>query len=229
MLMFNPVIMLITAVGAAISGWAAWRVRSAFARYSRVPARSGYTAAQAARTMLQNAGIHDVEIVPVRGQLTDHYDPAHKRLALSEGVYNSRSVAALGIACHEAGHAIQHATGYAGLQIVSAIWKPAMIGSNLGIAGVVLGVMTGMTGLAILGLIAFGTLLAFQVVTLPVEFDATARAKREIVASGIIGADEREGVDAVLNAAALTYVAAAFTVILQFAYLAYMVSSGSRR
>ncbi|MBY0589387.1 zinc metallopeptidase [bacterium] len=214
-------------LGMALSGLAAWRVRSAFATYSQVPSSNGYTAAEAAHVMMRNAGITDVEIVPVAGQLSDHYDPTHKRLALSEGVYGSRSVAALGIACHEAGHAIQHAQGYFPLQITSALWKPAALGESMGLMVIVLGLMMGMVNIAMLGLILFGATLAFQLVTLPVEFDATARAKREIINAGIIHPSEREGVDAVLNAAALTYVAAAFTTILYFLYYASAITGRS--
>jgi Zn-dependent membrane protease YugP len=225
---FDPVVLLIGLVGAAFSGWAALRVQSAFNTYSRVRSRTGYTAAQAADIMLHQAGINNVEIVPVQGHLSDHYDPVNKRLALSENVYNSTSVAALGIACHEAGHAIQDATGYAGLRATSMLFKPASIGSQFGLIAIVLGIVLGFKFLAIGGLVVFGAFLAFQLVTLPVEFDATARAKREIINAGIIYPDEREGVDRVLNAAALTYVAAAFTTILYFLYYGSMVLGGSR-
>ena len=228
MFFFDPVVMLIGLVGAGFSGWAALRVQTAFNKYSQVRSRAGYTAAQAADIMLRQAGVNNVEIVPVAGHLSDHYDPTNKRLALSEQVYNSTSVAALGIACHEAGHAIQDATGYAGLKVTSALFKPAAFGSQGGLIAIVLGIMLGFKGLAILGLVAFGAFLAFQLVTLPVEFDATARAKREIINAGIIYPDEREGVDRVLNAAALTYVAAAFTTIMYFLYYGSMVLGGSR-
>jgi len=225
---FDPVVLVIGLIGAAFSGWAALRVQTAFNTYSQVRSRTGYTAAQAADIMLRNAGIQNVEIVPVQGHLSDHYDPTNKRLALSENVYNSTSVAALGIACHEAGHAIQDATGYVGLRATSLLFKPAAIGSQLGMIVIFLGLVLGFKGLALVGLIAFGAFLAFQLVTLPVEFDATARAKREIINAGIIYPDEREGVDRVLNAAALTYVAAAFTTILYFLYYGSMILGGSR-
>lgn len=224
---FDPVVLVIAAIGALFSGWAALRVKTAFAKYGQVRSRRGFTAAEAAHVMLRDAGITDVEIVPVQGHLTDHYDPTHKRLALSEQVYNSQSVAALGIACHEAGHAIQHAVGYAPLKLTSALWKPAALGSQFGLIAVVLGLAMGMTHIAWIGLAAFGAFLLFQIVTLPVEFDATARAKEQIINAGIIYPEEREGVDRVLNAAALTYVAAAFTTILYFAYYALQVMGRS--
>lgn len=234
MFYFDPVYMLIGGFGLVISLIATARVKSAFAKYSQVPSRYGYTAAEAAHVMLQRAGVHDVEIVPVEGALSDHYDPAHKTLALSEPVYNSRSVAALGIACHEAGHALQHAERYPALGIVSALWKPAAIGSNLGFLAVIIGAgmmaAAGAAGatfgawIATAGVALFGCTLLYQLVTLPVEFDASNRAKRHIVEAGIIAPDEIDGVNRVLNAAAMTYVAAAITVALQFAYL--LVRSG---
>lgn len=231
---FDPVMMLILVVGGFLSLWASMRVKSAFARWSQVPSRRGLTAAQAARIMLDEAGIRDVEIVPTQGMLSDHYDPANKRLALSEPVYNSRSVAALGIACHEAGHAIQYATGYAGITITSMLFKPAAIGSQLGLFALVIGLGLQAAGtvlgapIATLGIVLFGATFAFQVFTLPVEFDASRRAKAEIVNAGIITLDEREGVDAVLNAAALTYVATAVTVALQFAYSLFLFLGSQR-
>lgn len=217
--MMDPVWMLIALVGLVLSLGATAMVKSAFAKYSQVPSRTGYTAAQAAHIMLEHAGVHDVEILPVQGVLTDHYDPARKTLNLSEPVYNSRSIAALGIACHEAGHAIQHAQRYPALAITSALWKPAAIGSNIGIFMALIGGALGAAGLAMVGVVLFGATLAYQVVTLPVEFDASHRAKRQIIESGIIYEDEITGVNRVLNAAALTYVAAAITVALQFAWL----------
>lgn len=218
---FDPIWMLIAGVGMLLSLGATAMVKSAFAKYSQVPSRTGYTAAQAAHIMLEHAGVHDVEILRVQGVLTDHYDPARKTLNLSEPVYDSRSVAALGIACHEAGHAIQHAQKYPALALTSALWKPAAIGSNLGIIMALIGGAMGAMGLAMIGVILFGATLAFQVVTLPVEFDASNRAKRQIVEAGIIYEDEITGVNRVLNAAALTYVAAAISVTLQFAWLLF--------
>jgi uncharacterized protein len=194
----------------AISLWASARVRSQFNRWSHVPVWSRLSGADAARRVLQNAGIHDVEVVPVHGTLTDHYDPRHKQLALSEPVYAGRSVAALGVAAHEAGHAIQHAEHYAPLT-----WRMAAVRSTvtaswmLLIAPLVLGLM----GQLVLGLtvavICLGILMLFNLVTLPVEFDASRRAKEVLVGSGMVApGDEMRGVDAVLRAAGFTYVAA---------------------
>jgi hypothetical protein len=210
--------------GLVLSGLASMMVKSAFAKYSQVGTQRGYTGAQAAQILLDGAGIHDVRVVPTSGYLSDHYNPTNKTLALSEDVYGSRSVAAVGIACHEAGHAIQHARNYAPLWARSALVPLAGIGSNLSYVVLILGVMMNMKGLAVAGVFMFGAVVLFQIVTLPVEFDATARAKRLAVESGIIYPEERYGMDKVLNAAALTYVAAAVTSLLTLLY--YMMKAG---
>lgn len=216
-------ILMVLVPGLLISGAASMLVRSAFNRYSKVASRRGYTGAEAAQTLLNRAGIHDVQVIPTRGYLSDHYNPATKQLALSEAVYSSRSIAALGVACHEAGHAIQHATHYAPLWIRSALVPMAGIGSSLGYLVMVLGLAIS-PFVVLAGAVIFGAVLLFQLVTLPVEFNATARAKRLIVDAGIIDANERAGVDRVLNAAALTYVAAAISTLLTLAY--FLMRSG---
>jgi Zn-dependent membrane protease YugP len=217
-------ILLVMLPGLVLSGLASMMVKSAFAKYSQVGTQRGYTGAQAAQILLDGAGIHDVRVVPTSGYLSDHYNPTNKTLALSEDVYGSRSVAAVGIACHEAGHAIQHARNYAPLWARSALVPLAGIGSNLSYVVLILGVMMNMKGLAVAGVFMFGAVVLFQIVTLPVEFDATARAKRLAVESGIIYPEERYGMDKVLNAAALTYVAAAVTSLLTLLY--YMMKAG---
>jgi uncharacterized protein len=217
-------ILLVMLPGLVLSGLASMMVKSAFAKYSQVGTQRGYTGAQAAQILLDGAGIHDVRVVPTSGYLSDHYNPTNKTLALSEDVYGSRSVAAVGIACHEAGHAIQHARSYAPLWARSALVPLAGIGSNLSYVVLFLGVMMNMKGLAVAGVFMFGAVVLFQIVTLPVEFDATARAKRLAVESGIIYPEERYGMDKVLNAAALTYVAAAVTSLLTLLY--YMMKAG---
>ena len=210
--------------GLAISGLASWMVHSAFNRYSKVASSRGYTGAQAAALLLQRAGIHDVRIVPAHGMLSDHYNPVSKELALSQGVYASNSVAAIGIATHEAGHAIQHASGYWPLWLRSALVPVANFGSMFSYIVIMAGLMLGFTGLFLLGVILFSAVLLFQVVTLPVEFNASSRAKRLVVEAGIILPEERVGVDRVLNAAALTYVAAVITSVLTLLY--YLMRSG---
>ena len=202
----------------AFSMWASWKTKSAFKKWSKVKVLSGHTGAQAAKLMLDNAGITDVEIKPVKGKLSDHYNPMTKTLALSEPVYATPSVAAVGVACHEAGHAIQHAVGYKPMWIRSLLVKPANIGSSFGMYALIIGLVIGATGMIQLGIVLFSAAVLFQLVTLPVEFDASRRAKQMSVDYGIATAQEKEGVDSVLNAAALTYVAAAAASVMQLIY-----------
>lgn len=221
---FDPTyILMVLLPGLIISGIASMLVRSAFAKYSKVAGSQGYTGAQAAQILLEHAGIGDVRIVPTNGYLSDHYNPATKQLALSEDVYSSRSIAALGVACHEAGHAIQHARGYAPLGLRSALVPLAGIGSGLGYLVMTVGLFLS-PFVVMIGALLFGAVLLFQLVTLPVEFDATARAKKLIVDTGIITPHERDGVDSVLNAAALTYVAAVVSTLLTLLY--FLMRSG---
>jgi hypothetical protein len=216
---FDPTyILFVMLPGLALSLWASFRTRSAFKKYSRVRAASGLTGAQAAYRLLQSAGVEDVEIVRTHGMLSDHYNPVTKKLALSEPVYDQPSVAAIGVACHEAGHAIQHAMAYRPLWLRSALVPTANIGSSVGYIVMVLGLLMGSTNMVGLGAVLFSAVLLFQIVTLPVEFDASARAKRLAVEHGIVLAAEREGMDRVLNAAALTYVAAAITTLMTLLY-----------
>ncbi|APZ94434.1 zinc metallopeptidase [Fuerstiella marisgermanici] len=222
---FDPTyILMVLLPGLIISGIASMLVRSAFAKYSKVAGSQGYTGAQAAQILLEHAGIGDVRIVPTNGYLSDHYNPATKQLALSEDVYASRSIAALGVACHEAGHAIQHARGYAPLGLRSALVPLAGIGSGVGDLVMTVGLFLLSPSVVMIGALLFSAVLLFQLVTLPVEFDATARAKKLIVDTGIITPQERDGVDSVLNAAALTYVAAVVSTLLTLLY--FLMRSG---
>jgi Zn-dependent membrane protease YugP len=237
MIFFNPMYMLLVVLpGLLISGIASFLVKSAFKRYSRVGSMRGYTGAQAAQTLLDRAGIHDVRIVPARGFLSDHYNPTNKTLALSEQVYSSNSVAAIGVATHEAGHAIQHATHYAPLWLRSALVPTVGIGSNLGMIMMTIGLfMQGGANklgdvLVVIGAILFSAVLLFQLVTLPVEFNASSRAKRLVVEAGIVFPEERTGIDKVLNAAALTYVAAVLQTLLTLLYFLWRAGLfGGRR
>lgn len=210
--------------GMLISGLASWLVHSTFKRYSEVPSQRGLSGAQAAQMLLENAGIHDVQIVSTNGFLSDHYNPVNKHLALSENVYNSTSIAAIGVATHEAGHAIQHARGYIPLWVRSALVPVAGIGSNFSYLLLFLGLWMDIMGLVYAGIALFGGVLAFQIVTLPVEFDASARAKRLVVETGIVSERESVGVHRVLNAAAMTYVAAVITSLLTLIY--YLMRAG---
>lgn len=217
-MIFDPLYLVFLAPGLLLSLWASFRVKRAFNKYSRVRSVTGMTGAQAAQRLLAYAGISDVQVVATRGRLSDHYNPVTKKLALSEQVYGSNSVAAIGIACHEAGHAIQHARNYAPLWLRSTLVPMAGIGSNLGYFVMLFGLILGIQGMFLVGVVMFSAVILFQLVTLPVEFDATARAKRLAVSQGLILETERVGMDRVLNAAALTYVAAAVTSLLTLLY-----------
>lgn len=207
--------MLILIPGILLSLWAQSRISSTYRQYSTVGNERGLTGAQVARYILDSAGLGNVRIEPIRGQLTDHYDPRSKVLRLSEGVYGSQSVAALGIASHEVGHALQDASGYGPMKLRGAIVPLAAFGGNVSMMLVLLGLLMGGSGLIQLGAFLFLFTVLFQLVTLPVEFDASKRALR-ILNTGILSPTEVEGAKRVLNAAALTYVAAAITAILSF-------------
>jgi Zn-dependent membrane protease YugP len=227
---FDPIYLLFVAPGLALSMWASFRVKSTFNKYSQVRSTRGLTGAQAAQELLRRAGITDVRIERAHGLLSDHYNPVTKTLALSDGVYGSNSVAAIGVATHEAGHAIQHATHYAPLWLRSALVPTANIGSSVGYLAMLGGLFLGMTNLVLLGAVLFSAVLLFQIVTLPVEFNASNRAKTLVVQQGIVSVQEREGVDKVLNAAALTYVAAAVSTLLTLLYFLYRAGLlGGRR
>jgi len=199
--------------------WAQLRVKSAFATYSRVIASRGMTGAQAAARVLDAAGVNDVSIERVDGFLSDHYDPRSKTLRLSSDVYASPSVAAVGIAAHEAGHAIQHAHGYTPLALRSFMVPVAGFGSYLAIPLIIIGAAMGAMGLIKAGIVLFGVLVAFQLVTLPVEFNASSRAKIALAQTGVITSrEEMDGVQSVLGAAAWTYVAAAISAIVTLLY-----------
>ncbi|MFQ5348985.1 MAG: zinc metallopeptidase [Thermoanaerobaculia bacterium] len=228
---FDPMYLLLMIPALVLSLFASWRTRSAFKKYSRVRTLNGMTGAQAAQRLLDRAGIDDVKVVPTRGYLSDHYNPLNKTLALSEAVYGSPSVAAVGVACHEAGHAIQHARRYAPLWVRSALVPTANIGSKVGyyamFGGLILLSMGNMglgQGIVLLGALLFSAVLLFQIVTLPVEFDASARAKRLAFEYGIVTGQERAGVSKVLNAAAMTYVAAAISTLMTLLY--FLLRSG---
>lgn len=218
---FDPVQLLFTAPALLLSLWASYKVKSTFAFYSRVRSARGYTGAQAAVELLRSKGIHDVRVERVEGFLSDHYDPTAKVLRLSPDVFESNSLAALGVAAHEAGHAIQHATGYGPLKFRSWVVKPAQLGSNLGMVLCMAGMFMASAKLIWLGVIFFSVFVVFTLVTLPVEFNASSRAVAVLEQYGIITSGERPGARAVLNAAAMTYVAGALSAIAQLAYFVY--------
>lgn len=193
--------------------YAQYKVKSTFKKYLGYDNDKGITGAQVARTLLDNNGLNDVKIEPISGFLSDHYDPSDRVIRLSDEVYNGISVASVGVAAHETGHAIQHNVGYIPIKIRSALVPVAGLGSNLGMVFVILGLAISVTGLINLGIIIFSLAVAFQIVTLPVEFNASSRAIKCLSEYNILSDAEIEPTRAVLNAAALTYVAAAISAI----------------
>lgn len=226
---FDPTYILII-IAAIISLIAQWRVNSAFSKYSRVASMSEMTGAQAARMILQSNGINDVSVQRISGKLTDHYNPSTKVLNLSESVYGSTSVAAIGVAAHECGHAIQHARGYFPLSLRTALVPVANIGSQLSWVFIIVGAILSFNQTLItIGIIMFSAAVLFQLVTLPVEFNASARALEQLESNGILYRDEVSQTRKVLSAAALTYVAAAATAILQLLRLIILFGGRGRR
>ena len=226
---FDPTYFLVL-IGVVLSLLASGRVKSTFAKYSQVRNSRGLTGAQAAEQVLHTAGIYDVRIEHVGGNLTDHYDPRTKVLRLSDSVYGQTSVAAVGVAAHECGHAIQHAKGYAPLKLRSTLVPVANFGSKLAWPLIIFGLFISGESSTILinaGIIAFLGAVVFQLVTLPVEFNASNRAIRMIADSGMMYGEEIKGAKKVLSAAALTYVASAATAILQL--LRILILTGGRR
>jgi Zn-dependent membrane protease YugP len=217
--MFDPVYLLVMLPGLALSLWASFKVKSTFNHYSQVRPHSGLSGAEAARELLRRRGVDGVQVEEVQGFLSDHYDPGAKVLRLSPDVYHGRSLSALGVAAHEAGHALQHATKYAPLGFRSLVVKPASFGSNAGMYAVMGGMLLGMPGLVWIGIVLFSFFVLFTLVTLPVEFNASSRAVAALHDAGMISAAEVEPTRKVLSAAALTYVAAAISSIMTLLYL----------
>ncbi len=213
-----------------LSVYAQFQVSGSFNRYSRVRNRRGITGAQAAYEVLKAHGVFDVEIRPCRGQLTDHYDPRDNTIYLSESVYDAPTVAAVGVAAHEAGHAVQYAVGYGPVRVRSAIIPVTQFGSQFAFIALVLGLVLYVQPLFAIGIVLFGLTTLFQLVTLPVEFDASARAVATIESSALLDEEERQGTKKVLRAAALTYVAALLMSLLQLLrYLLIFSGRNDRR
>ncbi len=230
MFFFNPTYFMFMLPAIFLMVAVQWYVNSAYRKWSQVPTRNNFTGAQAAQRLMQRAGLYGVQIEAVQGRLSDHYDPRTKILRLSPNVYQGKSVASLAIAAHELGHALQDQEGYFPLRFRSAIVPVVNIGSYLGWILIFIGLLIGITELAWLGLIIFAGGALFALATLPVELNASARAKRMLVESGlIVGEQEQKGVNNVLNAAALTYVAALITAVMQLLYYASLVFGGGRR
>lgn len=239
MFYFDPLYLLVTLITLAFSLWATARVKSAFAKYSRVPTATGYSGAQIARKILDHNGLFDVPVEPVGqrlmvfggdGMLSDHYDPAKRVVRLSPQVYGSQSVAAHAIAAHECGHAVQHAKAYTPLVVRNAMVPLATFGSQASYFLIFLGFIMHAMAMVKIGLLLFTAAVLFQIVTLPVEFDASRRGKAMLTEYGLISPPDQHGVSSVLNAAAWTYVAAAAAAVLNLVYLLFRTGllGGSR-
>jgi Zn-dependent membrane protease YugP len=227
-LFFDPLYFLFIIPGVLLAMWAQSRISSAYNHASQIPAARGITGAEAADALLQASGVRGVEIETVPGQMTDHYEPTGKVLRLSWEVYQGHSLAALGIAAHEAGHAIQDKERYGPLVIRNLMVPLASFGSNAAWIIIVIGFAIHMAGIIYIGIGVFALTVLFQLVNLPVEFDASRRARRQLVAAGIISPQEEEEVGRVLNAAAMTYVAATLTAVLTLLYFLFRARSASR-
>lgn len=233
---YDPTYILVI-IGAIICIAAGSYMKSTYSKYARVRTRTGMTGAEVAKKLLSRSGIHDVTIEHVKGSLTDHYDPRKKTLRLSDTVYNSNSVAAIGVAAHECGHAMQHHNGYIPLKLRSALVPIANIGSQLGLPLVFIGLILGLEfpipginrtfSLMDIGILIFAAAVIFQIITLPVELNASGRALRTLGDNGLMGSEELSDCRHVLTAAALTYVAAATSSLLQL--LRLVLLSGNRR
>ncbi len=226
---FDPLYFVFLAPALLLGMWAQWRVTSAYRRASQIPSARGLTGAETAAAILREANVAGVRIAGVAGELTDHYSPQEKVLRLSEGVYDGRSLAAQGIAAHEVGHAIQDDRRYPLMTVRNFIVPLAGFGGSVGMLMILFGFSLAFAGLIYVGIAVYSLTALFQIVNLPVEFDASRRAKQELLKSGIIRPDEEPEVARVLNAAALTYVAATLSSVLTVAYFLFRASASSRR
>ena len=222
--LFDPLFLIVVLPFAALAFWASSRVKGTFKKYNKIPIRSGFSGAETAQAMLHGAGIHDVTIESVPGMLSDHYDPQAKVVRLSDDILNGRTAAAVAVAAHEVGHAIQDAQGYAPMSIRSSLVPVANIGSSLAPWMIIIGVFTNLTGLAWLGVIIFAAAVLIHIVTLPVEYDASFRAMRVLEGSGIVATDEMPGVKKTLYAAGFTYVAATLVALAHLAYYVMLLA-----
>ncbi len=222
-LFLDPLYFLIIAPGVLLGAYASLKVKSVFARAGKIATRRGWTGRDIAQAILDQEGINDVAIEPVQGHLSDHYDPRHRVLRLSPDVYHGRSVAAAGVAAHEVGHAIQHARGYAPLALRNSVVPLANFGSSFSFILLIIGIGL-WRPLALIACALFTMVVVFQIVNLPVEFNASRRARKTLVTSGLVSQAEDREVGRVLNAAAMTYVAATITAILILLY--HLMRSG---
>jgi Zn-dependent membrane protease YugP len=214
--------------GLLLGLYAQFRLNANYNHYSKVPTAHGLTGAEAAREILDHSGLPQVEIHEVRGHLSDHYDPRKRALFLSSENFHGRTIAAVGVAAHEAGHALQHAAAYAPLHLRMALVPITNIASSAVYGITLLGMFLGIAKLALVGVIAFGVITLFQLITLPVEFDASRRAKNQLFQLGLIDAQERTGVSRVLGAAAMTYVAAMVSALMTFLHFLLILRGNDR-
>ena len=228
-LAFDPLYLLLMLPGLAVAGWAQTRIASAYREGSRYRVSSGVTGAKAAAVIMRSSGVDNVPIEPVAGQLTDHYDPSKKILRLSADNYQDSSLAAVGVAAHEAGHAIQDASHYPLLVVRNLIVPLAGFGSNIAFTALLAGVIFQSMTLVWVGILLFSTVVVFQLVNLPVEFDASRRAREQLKLTGLITPEEDQVVGKVLGAAAMTYVAATLTSILQLLFFVIRARGFRRR
>ncbi len=215
-------------IGFLLTLFASWGVNATFNKYKTFTNRRGMTGAQAARKILDANGLHNVQVVRIAGNLTDNFNPQTNIVSLSDSTYNSTSVAAIGVAAHECGHAVQHQTGYAPIKVRNGIYPVVRIGNSLSMPLFILGLLLGIGNLAMFGALLFGLVLVFQLVTLPVEFNASFRAIRTLDGMYMLDEDELKGAKKVLKAAAMTYVASAASTALQFLRL-LMLANRRRR
>jgi Zn-dependent membrane protease YugP len=231
MFFFDPMYLIFMAPAFILMLVVQYYVNSSYKKWSKVPSRLRLTGAQAAEKLISAGGLYNVKVQPIAGNLTDHYDPRDKVLSLSQGVYQGSSVAALAVSAHELGHAMQDREGYLPLKLRAALVPAVNIGSYLGWILLMIGLLLRYTQIAWLGVLVFSGGVIFALATLPVELNASARAKKLLVESGLVySQEETKGVNQVLNAAALTYVAALVTAVLQLLYFATLVlGMGGRR
>ncbi len=220
-MMLDPIYFIFALPGFIFALLASFYVKATFARYAKIGVRSGITGAQAAQEMLQRSGVHNVRIERVSGFLSDHYDPGARVLRLSPDVYDSSSLSAIGVACHEAGHALQHAHNYAFLNMRTALVPMANIGSSLSYPLFFVGLIFSSMALIKIGILMFSAALLFTIVTLPVEWNASSRAKRAMVSCGLVTPSEASASGSVLNAAFMTYVASAVSSLLTLLYFLF--------
>jgi hypothetical protein len=227
---FDPMYLVFLAPAMLLAIWAQFKVKSAYAVASRVPSRSGYSGCDVARVVMESAGVFGVDIEEVGGYLSDHYDPRHRVLRLSPEVFHGRSLAAAGIAAHEAGHAIQHGHGFAPLALRNGLVPLASVGGNLSMILIMIGLLIGGASsilgknMLLAGIALFSLTVLFQLINLPVEFNASSRAREALLSNGLVNAHEDQVVKKVLSAAAMTYVAATITAILTLLY--YLFRAG---